>query len=201
MSKGTENNSLNQKQEAYCKEYQIDNNQTQAAIRAGYSERSANQVASRLMLNVNIQLKIQELRAKRDGKIEITVDRIESELANIAFFDPAELYDDTGKEIPVHLLPENVRKAISSVINKITKVKETDFDEKTLSIFDDETKEKLFKPNTKIIIRLYDKLKGLELLGRKRGMYVTKVILDDVRDEFDGVDPEKYVTDEIAEND
>ena len=46
---------LTDKQKRFCEEYLIDLNATQAAIRAGYSPKTAEQTASRLLRNVNVQ--------------------------------------------------------------------------------------------------------------------------------------------------
>jgi phage terminase small subunit len=54
---------LNHKQERFCQEYLKDQNGTQAATRAGYSEKTANEQASRLLANVNIKARIAELMA------------------------------------------------------------------------------------------------------------------------------------------
>jgi len=62
---------LSSKQLAFCEQYLIDLNATQAAIRAGYSPSSAQQQSSRLLLNDVIQAKIQELRQKVSDKSEI----------------------------------------------------------------------------------------------------------------------------------
>lgn len=62
---------LSSKQLAFCEQYIIDLNATQAAIRAGYSQSSAQQQSSRLLLNDVIQAKIQELRQKVSEKLEI----------------------------------------------------------------------------------------------------------------------------------
>lgn len=62
---------LNARQEIFCKEYLIDLNATQAAIRAGYSERTANAQASRLLANVNILARVKELKAKRAEELEL----------------------------------------------------------------------------------------------------------------------------------
>ena len=48
---------LTDKQEMFCKEYLIDLNATQAAIRAGYSKKTANEQAGRLLVNVSVQSK------------------------------------------------------------------------------------------------------------------------------------------------
>ena len=52
------------KKELFCREYIVDLNATQAAIRAGYSKRTAEALASRLLRNVNIRSRIKELQDK-----------------------------------------------------------------------------------------------------------------------------------------
>lgn len=67
---------LTPKQLQFCKEYLIDLNGTQAAMRAGYSARTSNEQASRLLANVNIQAKVQELMDKRSDKLEIDAEYV-----------------------------------------------------------------------------------------------------------------------------
>ncbi|CAN7517560.1 terminase small subunit [Brucella pseudogrignonensis] len=77
--------SLTAKQERFVAEYLIDLNATQAAIRAGYSEKTAQQQGSRLLLNVVVQEAIAKGQNKTAEKLEITKDRIVEELAKIGF--------------------------------------------------------------------------------------------------------------------
>jgi len=78
---------LTPKQEAFVAQYLLDLNATQAAIRAGYSEKTAQQQGSRLLLNVLVQEAIAKGREKTAAKLEITKERIVDELAKIAFAD------------------------------------------------------------------------------------------------------------------
>ena len=65
---------LNEKQKRFCQEYIIDLNATQAAIRAGYSKKTAAAHACRLLKNVNIQPEISKLQEKRLEKTEISAE-------------------------------------------------------------------------------------------------------------------------------
>ena len=76
---------LTAKQERICTEYIIDLNATQAAIRAGYSVKTANRIASENLSKPDIQRKIQELQQERAERTEITQDRVLKELAGIGF--------------------------------------------------------------------------------------------------------------------
>lgn len=51
---------LTPKQWAFVREYLVDCNGTQAAIRAGYSPRTANEQASRLLANANVRAAVEE---------------------------------------------------------------------------------------------------------------------------------------------
>lgn len=59
------------KQLAFMDEYMVDLNATQAAIRAGYSEKTASAQASRLLTNVNILARIEELKKTRADRLNL----------------------------------------------------------------------------------------------------------------------------------
>lgn len=63
---------LTAKQDMFCREYLVDLNGTQAAIRAGYAEKTANVIACENLTKPNIVNKIQELMDARAEKVEIT---------------------------------------------------------------------------------------------------------------------------------
>lgn len=67
---------LNIKQQRFVEEYLIDFNGLQAAIRAGYSEKAAKEIASRLLTYANIQKAIQEKTRKTLAKVELTREHI-----------------------------------------------------------------------------------------------------------------------------
>lgn len=75
---------LTAKQETFIKQYLIDLNATQAAIRAGYSEKTAQEQSSRLLSNVIIQTEIQKAMDKRSNKLEITSEYVLGSLKTIA---------------------------------------------------------------------------------------------------------------------
>ena len=78
---------LNEKQKRFCEEYIIDLNATQAAIRAGYSEKTAKQIGNENLTKPNLQEYIQDLIQERSNRTEITADKVLKELAHIAFDD------------------------------------------------------------------------------------------------------------------
>lgn len=99
---------LNKRQKLFCEEYMIDLNATQAAIRAGYSERTAGAQASRLLKNVNVLAHVKELKSKRAEKLELDAYWVLKRLMDISDrsmqaepvmeFDPAEgMLVETGE--------------------------------------------------------------------------------------------------------
>ena len=64
------------KQQCFIEEYLIDLNATQAAIRAGYSEKTANEQGSRLLANVNVAAAVEEAMAERSERTKVTQDYV-----------------------------------------------------------------------------------------------------------------------------
>jgi len=106
---------LTPKQEFFVREYLVDLNATQAAIRAGYSARTAEQQGSRLLMNVEIAQAVQTGMDKRAKKIEITSETVLSEIAKLSFSNVRGLFDETGRLLPVHMLPDDIAASVSSV--------------------------------------------------------------------------------------
>lgn len=74
----------NKKHEKFCNEYIKDMNATQAAIRAGYSEKTAGAQASKLLKIVNIKTRVAELRDAYLDENIMTAKQVEYELTRIA---------------------------------------------------------------------------------------------------------------------
>lgn len=88
-------NELNPKQERFCAEFLVDMNGKQAAIRAGYSAKTAEVQASRLLSNAKVALRLNALRSVIEEETGITVKRVLEEYAKIAFFDPSKIFKST----------------------------------------------------------------------------------------------------------
>ncbi len=84
------------KQERFVQEYLIDLNATQAATRAGYSARTANEQGARLLANVSVRLRLQAAMKERAERTHITQDRVLQELARLAFSDLRKAFKDDG---------------------------------------------------------------------------------------------------------
>ena len=140
---------LTPKQECFVTEYLVDLNATQAAIRAGYKPRSARTAAARNMSNDNIREAISAARQEQQERTEITADRVMQELARIALVDVRKLFDDEGNPLDISCIDDDTAAAISG----LDVTKESDIDVYVKKI------------------RMADKLRALELLGRHLGMF------------------------------
>jgi phage terminase small subunit len=87
---------LSAKQRLFVDEYLIDLNATQAAIRAGYSPKTACEQASRLLANVKVSAAIKTAKAERSDRTKIDADWLLNRLAEEATADIADLYDDNN---------------------------------------------------------------------------------------------------------
>ena len=94
--------SLTAKQQRFVEEYLIDLNATQAAIRAGYSEKTAEQQGYQLLQKTSVSEAIQEAQNKRSERTEITQDRVLKELAKIGFSNMLDYMtiNNTGDLVP-----------------------------------------------------------------------------------------------------
>lgn len=75
--------SLSPKQERFCQELLVDNNQTQAAIRAGYPGKAAAAQASRLLTNAKIKARVTELRGEQSERTRVTADYVIENLTEV----------------------------------------------------------------------------------------------------------------------
>lgn len=106
---------LEPRQERFVAEYLVDLNATKAAIRAGYSETSARQIAAENMAKPSIQAAIAEARQRSMSRLEITRDRVLAETARIAFFDPRRLFAADGRPLQITELDDDTAAAIAGV--------------------------------------------------------------------------------------
>jgi phage terminase small subunit len=93
---------LTAKQQRFCEEYLIDLNATQAAVRAGYAEKSARVTACKMLTNANIEKKIAELMAERSEATSISAQWVLNSLKNVAercmTAEPVMVRGDNGME-------------------------------------------------------------------------------------------------------
>lgn len=104
---------LTDKQDAFCREYLIDLNATQAAIRAGYSEKTANRIAAKLLSKVDIQNSIAQLKAQRNEQVNIDAAYVLRRLVEIDQMDVLDIMTDDMSIKPVSEWPASWRRYLS----------------------------------------------------------------------------------------
>lgn len=92
---------LTDRQKEFVRQYLVDLNATQAAIRAGYSERTAYSVGQRLLKNVEIQRAVAAAQAKRARRVEVTQDYVLSNLVEVVerTMQRAPVLDRKGEQV------------------------------------------------------------------------------------------------------
>lgn len=147
---------LNDKQKRFCLEYIVDLNATQAAIRAGYSEKTAKSMGCENLTKPDIQAYVQKLMSERSKRTEITADNVLKELAKLGFGNMQNLYDNNGLLIPIHKLPSDVSATLQEI--------------QTITTYDKDD-----KPIEKKRYKSADKKSSLELLGKHLKLFTEKV--------------------------
>ena len=148
---------MTKKQKRFVEEYLMDLNATQAAIRAGYSPDSARDIGCENLTKPNIKAAIDRAIAERSRRTGINQDRVLLELAKVAFLNPVDVIDMDGATIRGEANRDDTA-CIASV-----KVKTIPTDDGQI---------------TEREVKVYDKLKALELLGKHFGMFTDKVKVD-----------------------
>lgn len=105
---------LTPQQILFCLEYLKDMNGKQAAIRAGYSEKTAESQASRMLKNVKINDRISAEMRARTERVKVDADYLLRRLHAEAEADLADLYNDDGTLKPVREWPAIWRKGLVS---------------------------------------------------------------------------------------
>ena len=141
-------------EQLFIDEYLIDLNQTQAAIRAGYSPASAHVTACRLMKRKRVKDVIDKAMAARSRRTGITADRILREYARIGFVDPLKVIDPYSGKVLSDASDDDTA-AILSVKVKTIPTEDGDIVERE--------------------VRFHDKNRALEMAGKHLGMFTDKV--------------------------
>lgn len=154
------------KERLFAHEYLIDQNKTQAAIRAGYSEKTAVKTGHEVYHKPHVKAWIEEHLAKRCAALEVTADRILKELALIGFQNIAGAFNGENSLKSIADMPEDIQRVISGI----------DIDE----LFEGRGEDREHVGYTKKL-RTWDKLKALELMGKHLKMFTDKLEVDDNR--------------------
>lgn len=147
---------LTPKQKCFVAEYIIDKNKSQAALRAGYSPKTAPWIGQRLFSRSHIFEAIQKAVEKQAERTKVTADKVILGLAQGAFADIAACYDENGNLKNIHDIPIEVRMAIAGL----------DVEE----LFAGAGQDRVQIGNTKKL-KMTDKHKYLDSLAKHFGMY------------------------------
>ena len=140
---------LSTRQLLFVSEYPKDFNATQAAIRAGYSKKTAGICGFQVLKLPKIQAEISKLQEKRLSKVGVTAERVLRELERVAFSDLRGLFDEQGNLKPIKELTDEQAAMLASV--EVVRQNLTS---------GDGTQEWVHK------VKSWDKLKALEMLAR-----------------------------------
>lgn len=111
---------LNPKQDAFCREYLVDLNGTQAAIRAGYSAKTAHVQGSRLLTNAKVAARIAILKAERADRTGVEADRVLEEIALLSHSDIRHyVVSDAGHLALAEGAPDEAMRAVRSVKRRV----------------------------------------------------------------------------------
>lgn len=158
---------LTEKQARFVAEYLVDLNATEAARRAGYSEKTAYAIGFENLRKPEIQEAIQTEMDARAERTEINQDRVLQELARIAFADSTDYVRIVSTPFPTTVVDEDGE--VQQVLQNVQRVELVDTsrippDKRTAIASIKEGKHG-------IELKLYDKIRALELIGRHLGMY------------------------------
>lgn len=151
-----EDSGLTAKQDRFCDEYLIDCNATQAAIRSGYSEATAAEIGYENLRKPQIQQRIAARMSERAVRTRVTQDRVLSGIAEMAYYDLADAFDEKGALRAIHDMPPMLRNAIAGIEVQELKIGDT-------------TVGHVKK------VKLVDRKGSFELLGRHLKLFTDKV--------------------------
>ena len=152
----------NSRHEIFAREYVKDLNGTRAAIAAGYGEKGAHVRASQLLRNRKVQGLLAKLTKKHADKLDLSAEKVLSELSSMGFSNMLDYIKPTEEgSVYVHL--SNLTREQSSAIQEVT------VDEYV------EGKGKHARKVKRTKLKLVDKIRSLELLGKHLKLFTERV--------------------------
>lgn len=123
---------LNPKQERFVIEYLVDLNATQAAIRAGYSPKTAGVQGFDLLKKPEIVAALEVARLKHAANTGLSIERVLQEAMRLAFFDIRKLVDKEGNPVPINQLDDDTAAAIQGLELATERSRDEDGNETTV---------------------------------------------------------------------
>lgn len=147
---------MNDNKKRFCDEYIITLNATQAAIKAGYSEKTARSKASHLLDEDEIIEYISKLKQKTAEKLDLSHDRIAEEWMKLAFSSIADMHNTWVERKEFDKLTNEQKACISEIVTQIKTTRDVNGQ---------------LTENEYVKIKLHSKTKALEELGKHTGFY------------------------------
>jgi len=154
---------LTEKQKAFVQEYLIDLNAKAAAVRAGYSEKTAEQIGYQQLQKPAVRAAIQKAMELRARRTEITADRVLQELAKIGFAQLGDFVEFGPEEVVIR---RKKGKVITATVNTVRVKPSSEVDGSVLS--------EVSQTVNGIKVKQHDKIKALELLGKHLGLFIER---------------------------
>lgn len=156
---------LTARQRRFVDEYLVDLNATQAAIRAKYSKKTANEQGARLLANVSVQAAIQQRMKAREARTEITQDMVLRELAKIGFSDIRKVVKWGETELRV----TDGEEGETMPYHGLALVGSDDVDDDTAAAIAE-----VSQGREGLKVKLHDKKGALVEMGRHLGLFIPK---------------------------
>jgi phage terminase small subunit len=155
---------LSKREEVFAREYLRDLNGKRAAIAAGYSESTAEAQASRLLRKSKVKALVAELTEKKFEKLNISAEWVLGELRKLAGYDAGAIFNDDGSLKPIKEWDASARAALVGLDHE--------------KLFEHFGKGQAKHVGATVKVKLADKLRALELLGKYLKLFTEKVELD-----------------------
>lgn len=160
---------LTPKQARFVEEYLVDLNATQAAIRAGYSEKTAYSIGEENLRKPEIASAVQSAMAERSKRTEITADRVLKELAKLGFSDIRKAI--SWRAHVTGMVEEEDGTQRLAVTNEVALIDSDKIDDDTAAAVAEISQ----TAQGGLKIKLHDKKGALVDIGRHLGMFTDKV--------------------------
>ncbi len=152
----------NSRHDRFCREYIKDLNGTRAAIAAGYAKKSAHVTASQLLSNPKVKELLAELTKKHADKLDLSTEKVLSELSSMGFSNMLD-YIKTTEEGGAYVDLSSLTQEQAAAIQEVT------VDEYV------EGKGKHARKVKRTKLKLVDKIRSLELLGKHLKLFTERV--------------------------
>ncbi|MCD1644151.1 terminase small subunit [Aurantimonas coralicida] len=152
---------LTPKQERFVQEYLVDLNATQAAIRTGYSAKTAKQQGQRLLTNADVQAAVSAAREEASERSGVTIERALQEMARLGFSDIRNIFTEGGQLKHPSSWDDATAAAVSSVkvVTRPTGGEDENGNKEVEHVHE---------------IKLWDKNSALDKIGKHLGMFIDR---------------------------